>query len=66
GTWEERGEKIVCESVRRLKGTEFDTVILADDREEFDQQKLYVGVSRAVSQLIVIGPTSLGEQLGLI
>ncbi|MFM8381980.1 MAG: ATP-binding domain-containing protein, partial [Actinomycetota bacterium] len=66
GTWEERDEKIVCESVRRLKGTEFDTVILVDDREEFDQQKLYVGVSRAVSQLIVIGPTSLGEQLGLI
>jgi thymidine kinase len=65
GTWEERDEKIVCESVRRLKGTEFDTVILVDDREEFDKQKLYVGVSRAVSQLIVIGPTSLGEQLGL-
>lgn len=65
GTWEERGDKIVCESVRRLKGTEFDTVILADDREDFDQQKLYVGVSRAISQLIVVGPTSLGEQLGL-
>ena len=66
GTWEERGDKIVCESVRRLKGTEFDTVILADDRGEFDQQKLYVAVSRAISQLIVVGPTSLGERLGLM
>jgi hypothetical protein len=65
GTWEERDEKIVCESVRRLKGTEFDTVILVDDRGEFDRQKLYVGVSRAVSQLIVIGPASLGHSLGI-
>jgi thymidine kinase len=66
GSWEERAEKIVCESPRRLKGTEFDTVILVDGGGDFDQQKLYVAVSRAISQLVVIGPTSLGERLGLI
>lgn len=65
GTWEERAEKIPCESVRRLKGTEFDTVILIDEHGEMDTQKLYIGISRAVSQLIVIGPMKLGEFLGI-
>ncbi len=65
GTWEERASKIPCESVRRLKGTEFDTVILIDEHGDMDVQKQYIAISRAVSQLIVLGPISLGEYLGI-
>jgi len=65
GTWEERANKIPCESVRRLKGTEFDTVILIDEHGDMDRQKQYIAISRAVSQLIVLGPIELGERLGI-
>jgi hypothetical protein len=65
GTWADRHDKIMCESVRRLKGTEFDTIILMDEYESLDTQRLYIGISRAISQLIVLGPVSLGERLGI-
>ena len=60
------GDEIICENVHRLKGLEFDTVILAAIDDDIDEKVLYVGVSRAVSELIVIGPRALGERLGLV
>jgi DNA helicase IV len=65
--WEDRvGGGVLCENVHRLKGLEFDTVILATPDDEGDLTKLYVGVSRAVSELIVIGPEPLATRFGLV
>ena len=64
--WEDRGQgRVVCENVQRLKGTELDTVILASPDDEDDTTLLYVGVSRAVSELVVVGPKALADRLGL-
>ena len=65
GTWETRDEIIPCETVRRLKGTEFDYVIVVDPDGSMDDQSLYVAISRAVNQLAVIGSTELGQRLCL-
>ncbi|WP_421118414.1 NERD domain-containing protein [Aquihabitans daechungensis] len=62
--WEHRGEGVLCENVHRAKGLESDTVVLVADGE-VDDALLYVGVSRAVSELVVIGPAVVGERLGL-
>jgi len=67
--WEDREDgDVLCETVRRLKGLEFDTVILAADRDIKPEEEalLYVGVSRAVSELIVIGPRDFADRLGLV
>jgi hypothetical protein len=66
GTWDDRRDRVICESVRRLKGTEFDTVILFDPDGEMDDQALYVAISRAVNRLEVIGPELLGRRIGLL
>jgi len=66
--WEDRGDgAVVCENVHRLKGLEFDTVILvADDPDDADLTTLlYIGVSRAVSELIVVGSPAVAVRLGL-
>lgn len=63
--WEERGRGIICENVHRMKGLEADTVVLVADRADVPEDLLYVGVSRAVSELVVIGPPALGDRLGL-
>ncbi len=65
--WEDRHEgQVVCENVHRLKGLEFDTVILAAAKDCEDEALLYVGVSRAVSELIVVGPREFADRLGLV
>ena len=56
---------IICENVHRVKGLEFDYVVLAAHDNEMSDALLYVGVSRAVSGLTVIGPTALAARLGL-
>jgi hypothetical protein len=64
--WEARRDgSVVCENVHRLKGLEFDTVILAGPDDEDDLAVLYVGVSRAVSELVVVGPRPLAARLDL-
>lgn len=64
--YEQAGEgRIVCETSRRLKGLEYQAVILVGLRWPVDDTVLYVGVSRAVFGLSVIGPKQLGERLGL-
>jgi hypothetical protein len=63
--WEERASgRVLGENVHRVKGMEFDTVVLVGDAPVSDDL-LYVGVSRAVSELAVIAPDSVGERLGL-
>ena len=56
---------IVCENVHRMKGLEFDYVVLASTTSTVSDMLLYVGVSRAVNGLTVIGPSALGDRLGL-
>ena len=65
GSWEERGEHtIVCENVQRMKGLEFDVVVLVADDDVTDLL-LYVGMSRAVSGFTLVGPASVAARLGL-
>ena len=66
--WEDRGDgAVVCENVHRLKGLEFDTVILVGlDPADADRTTLlYIGVSRAVSELIVVGAPEVAGRIGL-
>lgn len=63
--WEHRGDGPLGENVHRVKGLEFDTVVLVSDREVEADDLLYVGASRAISELIVIAPEAVAMRLGL-
>ena len=64
--WEGRGQgSVVCETVHRSKGLEADTVLLVATTGDVEDRLLYVGISRAVSELIVIGPQVLADRLQL-
>jgi hypothetical protein len=64
--WESRGQgSVVCENVHRAKGLEWDTVLLVSETEDISDSLLYVGISRAVSELVIIGPRALARRLGL-
>jgi hypothetical protein len=64
--WEERdGLHLVCENVHRIKGLEADCVLLASPTADVTNALLYVGISRAVSQLILVGPSALASRVGL-
>jgi superfamily I DNA/RNA helicase len=66
--WDDRGDgAVVCETFRRAKGLEFDTVILVAprDTDAAEVTPLYIGVSRAVAELIVVGSPALAERLGI-
>jgi hypothetical protein len=63
--WEDREQGVVCENVHRLKGLESDTVVLVTDKDDVSDGLLYVAISRAISELIVVAPASLGKRLGL-
>ena len=58
---------IVCENVHRIKGLEYDHVILVahDPDGPVADELLYVGASRAVMSLTVIGPPAVGERFGI-
>lgn len=56
---------VACENVHRIKGLEADTVILATPTPEVPDPLLYIGISRAVSQLVLVGPEALAARLGL-
>ena len=65
-SWEDREDgNIVCETVHRTKGLEYDVVILATTSTTARDDLLYVGASRAVSLLTVIAPAEVGEKLSL-
>ena len=64
--WEDRGVgKVACENVHRIKGLEADGVLLASPTAEVTDVLLYVGISRAVSQLVLVGPEALASRIGL-
>jgi hypothetical protein len=59
------GDSTCVGTPHRFKGLEFDTVIVATTDPNPSDVMFYIGVSRAVSELIVVGPTEVGERLGL-
>jgi hypothetical protein len=66
--WDDRGDgAVVCETFRRAKGLEWDTVILVAPRatDGSEVTPLYIGVSRAVSELIVVGSPAVADRLGI-
>ena len=57
---------VMCENVHRVKGLEFDYVVLVVGPHDVAKDDLlYVGCSRAVSGLTVVGPRAVAERLGL-
>jgi hypothetical protein len=64
--WEAHDEHaFVCETVHRVKGLEFDFVILVAD-EDVSDLLLYVGLSRAVIGFSLIAPRAVATRLGLV
>ncbi|HRB03078.1 MAG TPA: NERD domain-containing protein/DEAD/DEAH box helicase [Ilumatobacteraceae bacterium] len=64
--WADRSEdSVLCETVHRTKGLERTAVILVDMSGEPDKVLLYVGVSRAVSVLRLVGPQALAHAVGV-
>jgi len=62
--WEDRhGGDIVCETIHRMKGLERDAVILVTEDDDLGDHLLYVGMSRAISRLVVVGPPALTTRL---
>ena len=64
--WIDRCEDgVLCETVQRTKGLERTAVILVDMSGEPDAMLVYVGVSRAVSVLRLVGPPGLAHAAGV-
>jgi len=64
--WEDRSEDtVLCETVHRTKGLERTAVILVDTSSEPDKTLLYIGASRAVSSLTLVGPPGLAHAVGV-
>ncbi len=64
--WEAHDEHaFVCETVHRVKGLEFDFVVLVAD-EDVSDLLLYVGLSRAVIGFSLIAPRTVAARLGLV
>ena len=61
---DEPGE-VLFESIRRFKGMERDVVILVDLPTEGDRldELLYVGLTRATTELVVIAPPALARRM---
>jgi superfamily I DNA/RNA helicase len=59
------GKSTCVGTPHRLKGLEFDTVILAVPDPNPVDVALYIGISRAISELIIVGPQNVGLKLGL-
>jgi hypothetical protein len=65
GAWEQRSEhSIVCETVHRVKGLEFDFVVLVAD-DDITDLLLYVGLSRGLLGCSLVAPASVATRLGL-
>jgi hypothetical protein len=54
---------VLTETVHRFKGLEADVVVLALSTHHPDEAILYVGMSRARSMLVVVGPGSTTDRL---
>lgn len=64
--WESRDEGVVvCETIHRTKGLEATAVVLVAPEAEPKRQLIYIGASRAVWSLSLVGPPALGELTGV-
>ncbi len=64
--WEQRCEEaVLCETVQRAKGLERMAVVLVEMSGEPDPVLLYVGASRAVASLRLVGPPALAQAAGI-
>jgi len=60
--WEDRNEEAaLCETIHRGKGLEKAAVIIVDNSDEPRQQLVYIGASRAMWSLTMIGKDSLAQ-----
>jgi hypothetical protein len=64
--WEQRGEEsVLCETVHRGKGLERAAVIVVDITDAPEPQLVYIGASRAMWSLTLIGKDVLAEVAGI-
>lgn len=64
--WEERSEDtVLCETVHRTKGLERAAVILVGGNDDADPQLVYIGASRAIWSLTLVGQAQLAEIAGI-
>jgi hypothetical protein len=57
GRWEDRSNVLIaCETAKRAKGIEANFVILATLNQDIRENEMYVGASRARSNLVIVGP----------
>lgn len=64
--WEQTGpNSVTCETIHRTKGLEYDTVLLVATNANSKRDLLYVGASRAISRLVIIGPPEVLQTLGI-
>jgi len=66
GKWEERNESsLACETTKRAKGIEADNVILATMNSDIRNNDVYVGASRARTNLTIVGPESFAKRFDI-
>lgn len=58
-------QSVMCETIHRAKGLEFDAVILVTLSRTVRNQLIYIGASRAINQLVVVAPDEVLHQLNL-
>jgi hypothetical protein len=64
--WEQRDEEAaLCETVHRGKGLERAAVVLVDITDSPEQQLVYIGASRAMWSLTLVGTDRLAELAGV-
>jgi hypothetical protein len=64
--WEHRSEDtVLCETVHRTKGLERAAVIVVGGSDDADPQLVYIGASRAIWSLTLVGQAQLAEIAGL-
>lgn len=64
--WEKRDEEAaLCETIHRGKGLERAAVVIVDNSDEPDRQLVYVGASRAMWSLTLIGKDAVAELCGV-
>lgn len=64
--WEDRHEEAaLCETIHRGKGLEKAAVIIVDNSDEPREQLVYIGASRAMWSLTMIGKDSLAQLCGV-
>jgi hypothetical protein len=67
GRAERQGDGLIpCETAHRAKGLEASLAIAAIGEHGIDDGELYVAITRAITELHIIGPKDTLQQLGLI